>query len=48
VLTYLLAIPVFGDQPTGWQVAGSLLVIAASVLLTVGGEAAPSRVRAGD
>jgi drug/metabolite transporter (DMT)-like permease len=46
VLTYLLAIPVFGDQPTGWQVAGSLLVIAASVLLTVGGEPAPSRVRA--
>lgn len=48
VLTYLLAIPVFGDQPTGWQVAGSLLVIAASVLLTVGGEPAPSRVRAGN
>jgi drug/metabolite transporter (DMT)-like permease len=48
VLTYLLAIPVFGDQPTGWQVAGSLLVIAASVLLTLGGEPAPSRVRVGD
>jgi drug/metabolite transporter (DMT)-like permease len=48
VLTYLLAIPVFGDQPTGWQVAGSLLVIAASVLLTLGGEPAPSRVRASD
>jgi drug/metabolite transporter (DMT)-like permease len=48
VLTYLLAIPVFGDQPTGWQVAGSLLVIAASVLLTLGGNPAPSRVRAGD
>jgi drug/metabolite transporter (DMT)-like permease len=48
VLTYLLAIPVFGDQPTGWQVAGSLLVIAASVLLTLSGEPAPSRVRAAD
>jgi drug/metabolite transporter (DMT)-like permease len=35
VFTYLLAIPVFGDQPTAWQVAGSLLVITASLLLTV-------------
>jgi len=35
VFTYLLAIPVFGDQPTAWQVAGSFLVIAASLLLTV-------------
>jgi drug/metabolite transporter (DMT)-like permease len=33
VLTHLLAIPVFGDRPTGWQIAGSLLVIAAAVLL---------------
>jgi drug/metabolite transporter (DMT)-like permease len=46
VLTYLLAIPVFGDHPTRWQVAGSLLVIAASILLTLGGEPAASRVRA--
>lgn len=46
VLTHLLAIPVFGDRPTGWQVAGSLLVIAASLLLTLGGEPAPARVRA--
>src|SRR4051812_48808588 len=44
VLTHLLAIPVFGDRPTGWQVAGSLLVIAASVMLTVGGEPAPAPV----
>jgi drug/metabolite transporter (DMT)-like permease len=35
VFTYLLAIPVFGDQPSAWQVAGSLLDIAASLLLTV-------------
>ncbi|HEV7365645.1 MAG TPA: DMT family transporter [Gemmatimonadales bacterium] len=48
VLTYLLAIPIFGDQPSGLQVAGSLLVIAASVLLTLGGEPAPSRVSARD
>jgi drug/metabolite transporter (DMT)-like permease len=45
VLTYLLAIPVFGDQPTGWQVIGSLLVIAASVLLAIE-EPARSRVGA--
>ena len=43
VLTYLLAIPIFGDQPTRWQAAGSLLVIAATVLLTLGGEPVPSR-----
>jgi drug/metabolite transporter (DMT)-like permease len=47
VLTHLLAIPIFGNQPTGWQVAGSLLVIAASVMLTVGEEPAPAPVRAG-
>jgi drug/metabolite transporter (DMT)-like permease len=35
VFTYLLAIPVFGDQPTAWQVAGSFLVITASLFLTV-------------
>jgi drug/metabolite transporter (DMT)-like permease len=46
VLTYLLAIPVFGDRPTGWQVAGSLLVIAASVLLALE-EPDRSRVGAG-
>jgi drug/metabolite transporter (DMT)-like permease len=40
VLTHLLAIPVFGDQPTAWQIAGSLLVIGASLLL-----AAPEGVR---
>ena len=33
VLTHLLAIPVFGERPTGWQIAGSLLVIGASLLL---------------
>ena len=35
VFTYLLAIPVFGDQPTASQAAGSFLVIVASLLLTV-------------
>ena len=45
VLTHLLAIPVFGDRPTGWQVAGSLLVIGASLLLAMGREPAPSPAR---
>jgi len=36
LLTHLLAIPVFGDRPAGWQVAGALLVIAATALLTTG------------
>jgi drug/metabolite transporter (DMT)-like permease len=35
VLTYALALPVFGDRPTAWQVGGSLLVVGASVLLAV-------------
>ena len=35
VLTYALALPVFGDRPTAWPVGGSLLVVAASVLLAV-------------
>jgi drug/metabolite transporter (DMT)-like permease len=34
VFTYLLAIPVFYERPTAWQVAGSLLIIAAGLLLT--------------
>ena len=45
VLTHLLAIPVFGDRPSGWQIAGSLLVIAAGVLLAFGREPLPSAVR---
>jgi drug/metabolite transporter (DMT)-like permease len=36
VLTHVLAIPLFGDRPTAWQIGGSLLVIAASLLLTTG------------
>jgi drug/metabolite transporter (DMT)-like permease len=35
VFTYLLALPIFGGQPDAWQVAGSLMVIAATLLLTV-------------
>jgi drug/metabolite transporter (DMT)-like permease len=45
VLTYLLAIPAFGDQPTGWQIAGSVLVITASILLSIGREPAHSAAR---
>jgi drug/metabolite transporter (DMT)-like permease len=33
VFTYLLALPLFPDRPTAWQLAGSLLVIAATLLL---------------
>jgi drug/metabolite transporter (DMT)-like permease len=45
VLTYLFAIPVFGDWPTPWQIAGSLLVIAASLLLASGPDPAASSIR---
>jgi drug/metabolite transporter (DMT)-like permease len=45
VLTHLLAIPVFGDAPTWWQVGGSLLVIGASLLLTASAEPARAAVR---
>lgn len=38
VLTHLAAIPLFGERPSGWQIGGSLLVIAATVLLTLGRE----------
>ena len=36
VFTYLLALPIFPAWPTGWQVAGSLLVIAATALVGSG------------
>jgi drug/metabolite transporter (DMT)-like permease len=45
VLTYLLSIPIFGQRPTGWQIAGSLLVIAAGALLTLGPEAESPAIR---
>jgi drug/metabolite transporter (DMT)-like permease len=45
VLTHLLAIPVFGDHPSAWQIVGSLLVIAAGGLLAFGREPLPSAVR---
>jgi drug/metabolite transporter (DMT)-like permease len=35
VLTHLLAVPIFGERPSGWQLAGSLLVIGATVLLAM-------------
>jgi drug/metabolite transporter (DMT)-like permease len=46
VLTHLFAIPIFGERPSSWQIAGSLLVIAASLLLASGREPAPPPVRA--
>jgi multidrug transporter EmrE-like cation transporter len=45
VLTHILAIPVFGDQPTAWQLAGTVLVIGASVLLALGRETVPAGIR---
>ncbi len=47
ILTYLAAIPVFGERPTAWQLAGSALVIVAGVLVTARGRvgtAAPGRL----
>jgi drug/metabolite transporter (DMT)-like permease len=41
VFTYLLALAVFPARPTGWQIAGTLFVIAATVL--VGGTTRRSR-----
>lgn len=46
VLTHLFAIPIFGDLPSSWQITGSLLVIAASLLLASGREPAPPAARA--
>jgi drug/metabolite transporter (DMT)-like permease len=46
VLTHLLAIPIFGERPSLWQIAGSLLVIAASLLLAGGRESAAPPVGA--
>ncbi len=43
VFTYLLALPLFPDRPTAWQVAGSMLVLAATAL--VGASAAASNRR---
>jgi drug/metabolite transporter (DMT)-like permease len=37
VFTYLLALLVFPGRPSGWQIAGSLLVIAATVIVGGGG-----------
>jgi drug/metabolite transporter (DMT)-like permease len=33
VFTYLLALPVFPDRPTAWQLAGSVLVLGATVAI---------------
>ncbi len=45
VLTHLLAIPVLGEEPSRWQMGGSLLVIGASLLLTAAPEPAAAPVR---
>jgi len=46
VLTYALALPVFGDRPTAWQVCGSLLVVGASVVLALSHDPLKAAVRA--
>ena len=33
VFTYLLALPLFPERPTGWQIAGSVLVLLATILI---------------
>jgi len=45
IFTHLLAVPVFGDRPSGWQVTGSMLVITASVLLAWSRELAQAPLR---
>jgi drug/metabolite transporter (DMT)-like permease len=46
VLTHALAVPVFSERPSAWQLAGSLLVIGASVLLALGHDPLESAARA--
>jgi drug/metabolite transporter (DMT)-like permease len=37
VFTYLLAFPLFPERPTGWQIAGSMLVLLATALIGAAG-----------
>jgi drug/metabolite transporter (DMT)-like permease len=46
VLTYALALPIFAERPTAWQLGGSLLVIGASLLLAFAREPLQAAVRA--
>ena len=43
VFTYVLALPLFPQHPTGWQVAGSLLVILATAEISFGHDRHPAR-----
>jgi drug/metabolite transporter (DMT)-like permease len=43
VFTYLLALPLFPEHPTGWQLAGSLLVILATAEISFGHDRHPAR-----
>ena len=43
VFTYLLALPLFPEHPTGWQVAGSLLVILATAEISFRHDRHPAR-----
>jgi drug/metabolite transporter (DMT)-like permease len=46
VLTYALALPIFAERPTVWQLAGSVLVIGASMLLALGRDPLQTPVKA--
>lgn len=43
VFTYLLALPLFPERPTGWQLTGSLLVILATAEISFGHDRHPAR-----
>jgi drug/metabolite transporter (DMT)-like permease len=43
VFTYLLALPLFPDRPSGWQLGGSLLVILATAWISFGHDRHPAR-----
>ena len=46
VLTHLLAVPIFGEQPGAWQAAGSVLVMGASLMLAQSAhQPAPDQIR---
>jgi drug/metabolite transporter (DMT)-like permease len=46
VLTHAMAVPIFGERPSAWQLTGSLLVIGASVLLAMSHDPLESAARA--
>lgn len=37
VITHVMAVPIFGDTPTHWQIMGGALVVGAGLIVTFGG-----------